>query len=595
MHSDEDNGLIPRPLAVPVACFVHNRPEATAIVLARIRAARPRQLLVVGEGPKAGDEVDAAACRAVRQVVEEMVDWPCEVRTEFAETRQGWARRMVSGLEWVFFEVEEAVILEVDWLPDVTFFSFCEELLKRYRRDERVMGISGSNFQEDGLIVDQSYYFSRCVYTGAWATWRRAWKHYDQNLSEWPNFRDGGGLARRFEEPQLLEYWKGRMDRAYVKPTGKWDLQWMFACWKREGAVISPVTNLAAEWEGGARARMRREGHPKAQIAVGEIVFPLRHPEGLRRNATADAVTEGSLLAEESITYRVDQFFRQLRNWRDAPRNSRSYRLGLQLRLLALGERWRDGLWLVKPGLRYHLARIGIDFRWTSAPHVVAVDLYGEDLRIVCRDDLCDVCVLAEVFGEERYSGILGMGVLRRVMDLSANIGAFTLYVQSLHPAAEVLCVESDPRNVELLRRNLSGRKVEVLEAAVIPDGAAATVSLQLAVDRTAERLGGGDEPETVRLDVQGRTFSSLLAAVYEAEVDLVRVDIVGAEAAVLSGTPPHLLCRVRNFLIEYHSTEVRGELRRLFRWDFEVQSECLIARNHGLVHFRRSARSRRA
>jgi hypothetical protein len=35
--------------------------------------------------------------------------------------------------------------------------------------------------------------------------------------------------------------------------------------------------------------------------------------------------------------------------------------------------------------------------------------------------------------------------------------------------------------------------------------------------------------------------------------------------------------------------------LRRLFRWDFEVRHECLLGRNHGLVHFERSARTRRA
>ena len=176
-------------------------------------------------------------------------------------------------------------------------------------------------------------------------------------------------------------------------------------------------------------------------------------------------------------------------------------------------------------------------------------------------------------------------------MDLGAHIGVFALYLRLIHPGADVLCVEPDPRNVKLLQHNVAGQRVTVLEAAVTGDGAPEKVPLELPVRRTDEN----GERGKVRLDVAGRTFSSLLSSVYEAEVDLVRVEIVDGAPNVLAGTPPHLLCRVRHFLVEYHSTEVRGELRRLFRWDFEVRHEFLLGRNHGLVHFERSDRTRRA
>jgi hypothetical protein len=125
----------------------------------------------------------------------------------------------------------------------------------------------------------------------------------------------------------------------------------------------------------------------------------------------------------------------------------------------------------------------------------------------------------------------------------------------------------------------------------VTGDGTPDRVPLAFPVRRTDETAG----PEKVRLDVAGRTFSSILSSVYEAEVDLVRVEIGEGTPNLLAATPPHLLCRVKHFLVEYHSTEIRGELRRLFRWDFEVRHECLLGRNHGLVHFERSARTRRA
>jgi len=40
--------------------------------------------------------------------------------------------RVSSGIDWVFEQVEEAIILEDDCLPDPSFFRFCQEMLERF-------------------------------------------------------------------------------------------------------------------------------------------------------------------------------------------------------------------------------------------------------------------------------------------------------------------------------------------------------------------------------------------------------------------------------------------------------------------------------
>ena len=141
-------------LNTPVAFLIFNRPETTHRVFAEIARARPRRLLIVADGPRS--EADADKCRAARAVIER-VDWQCDILTNYSDINLGCKRRISSGLSWVFEQCEEAIVLEDDCLPDPTFFRFCAELLDKYRNDQRIMMISGNNFQSGYVRGTSSY------------------------------------------------------------------------------------------------------------------------------------------------------------------------------------------------------------------------------------------------------------------------------------------------------------------------------------------------------------------------------------------------------------------------------------------------------
>src|SRR5205823_2703298 len=113
-------------------------------VFAKIALARPRQLFLVADGPRSDHPDDAELCRQTRAVVER-VDWECDVRTIYSDSNLGIRRRIKSGLDAVFSEVEEAVVLEDDCAPSPSFFPFCDDMLARHRDDERIMAVSGFN------------------------------------------------------------------------------------------------------------------------------------------------------------------------------------------------------------------------------------------------------------------------------------------------------------------------------------------------------------------------------------------------------------------------------------------------------------------
>jgi hypothetical protein len=109
-------------LDVPVCLLVYRRPELTRRVFAAVRAARPRTLLVVADGPRPGDAAEARLCEETRAVIRD-VDWDCQVLTEFAPQNLGLRARVSSGLSWVFAQEEEAIVLEDDCLPDTELLS----------------------------------------------------------------------------------------------------------------------------------------------------------------------------------------------------------------------------------------------------------------------------------------------------------------------------------------------------------------------------------------------------------------------------------------------------------------------------------------
>jgi hypothetical protein len=274
--------------STPVAFFVFNRPEVTQRVFAEIAKIRPSTLLLVADGPRTDRVGEAELCAAVREIVES-VDWECDVRRNYADQNLGCRVRVSSGLDWVFSEVEEAVILEDDCLPAPDFFRFCAALLARYRDDERVMMITGDNFQPGTRRPSYSYYFSAYAHVWGWASWRRAWSLYDVSMSCWPAVRDE--LFRDLGDGDSEKYWKGMLDRTLSGEIDTWDFQWMLACWMNHGLIATPEANLISNIGFGGDATHTSVANHLADLPYGAMHFPLEHPPYMVRDLRADEFT----------------------------------------------------------------------------------------------------------------------------------------------------------------------------------------------------------------------------------------------------------------------------------------------------------------
>jgi hypothetical protein len=271
-----------------VALILFRRPEETACVFERIRRARPQKLFLIADGPRPGDPDEARACQAARAVVER-IDWSCEVIRDFADENLGLKRRIPSGIDRVFAEAEEAIILEDDCLPHPSFFPYCEELLERYRDDERIVHVAGSQLLPDPP-AEASYHFSRYVHVWGWATWRRAWRLYDVDLAGWrstPKAERRARLRRMFEAEDERSYWRWVWDRS--PEIDNWDAQWSYVGLSRDLLAVNPNRNLVSNIGFGDEATnaladpLEIAGRPLEGIS-----FPLTHPPDVRRDVAAD-------------------------------------------------------------------------------------------------------------------------------------------------------------------------------------------------------------------------------------------------------------------------------------------------------------------
>jgi len=266
-----------------IALFIFRRPEATALVWEQIRQVKPPKLFIIADGARSGMAGEEKQVQEARRITEG-VDWECEVVRDYSKENLGTHHRIATGLNRLFAEVEEAIILEDDCLPHPSFFRYCEELLERYRTNRQVMAISGSNITGDLTKAGESYLFSRNPSNWGWASWRRAWSHYDAELESWRDRkRRGAILSKHPELKRFLHRITGEVLREEIQA---WDVRWLLTILDRDGLVAIPKVNLVEHLETGAGATHVSSGQLSQKGE--EMQFPLIHPDKIERHLQFD-------------------------------------------------------------------------------------------------------------------------------------------------------------------------------------------------------------------------------------------------------------------------------------------------------------------
>ena len=258
----------------PVVLIMFNRPQFLKPVFEQVRACKPPQIFVVADGPRVGFPDDAEKC-AQSLAILDSIDWECNVVKQISPVNLGCGHRIASGLSWVFDQVESAIIVEDDCLPDLSFFQFCEELLERYRDDKRVMSIGGNNLAYEWSCAD-SYFFSKHFPCHGWASWARAWKHFDFSMEAWRDPAVKTDIRNYLRDDKLhYKQTKDLFDQIEAGRRDTWDFQWYFAHQLTRSLSAIPHVNLVTHIGYGLDCAHTKES---TGVKSQAIDFPLRHP-----------------------------------------------------------------------------------------------------------------------------------------------------------------------------------------------------------------------------------------------------------------------------------------------------------------------------
>jgi hypothetical protein len=287
----------------PVLFIIFSRVDTSLQVLEAIKTARPTRLYLAADGPRISRLGEDLKCMETKTKVLAAIDWPCEVKTFFREVNVGPKEAISSAISWLFEHEEQGIILEHDCLPSNSFFSFCDQLLDRYRLDTRIWLISGPNFQsKERKFGDASYYFSNLTNAWGWATWRRSWKLYNKDLTQFELNEIRPHLEKIFANPMIVDRWVEIFDLTKANKIDTWDYQITFSHLFNHSLTIIPNYNLVSNIGFGALAENTlNEDSVFANVPLEELT-EITHPKYMLPENEADEIT---LLEEFAIPQKI--------------------------------------------------------------------------------------------------------------------------------------------------------------------------------------------------------------------------------------------------------------------------------------------------
>jgi hypothetical protein len=268
----------------PILIVAFNRADKVQRVFNRVREVQPKQLFLSVDGARVHKSGEAEKVKAVQDIINQ-VDWECEVKTLFRDENLGCRMGVSGGIDWFFEQVEYGIILEDDCVPDVSFFRFCEELLERYKDEERIMQISGSNLiPEKFSQYGTSYIFSNFALIWGWATWRRAWQKRDVHLTDFPRFVKENKINNLISDWGGQRYMVDKFQDTYLKINNSWAYAWFCNILNNNGLTILSTNNLIQNIGIDEEAtHTKGSGLERYQLGSTGVEFPLKHPEKIEK------------------------------------------------------------------------------------------------------------------------------------------------------------------------------------------------------------------------------------------------------------------------------------------------------------------------
>ena len=207
----------------PILLFVYNRPEHTRRCIESLlknSLASESNLFIYADGSK--DSTQQEAVNEVRNYIRSIQGFKQITLMERSEN-WGLARNIINGVTTQVNRYGKVIVLEDDLVVAPYFLQFMNEALEVYKDEPKVGHIQACDFTQDNTLPDT--FLIKWTGSWGWATWDRAWKHFNPN---------GNELLQELEERKLThvfdfngKYGFTRMLRRQIEgKNNSWAIRW---------------------------------------------------------------------------------------------------------------------------------------------------------------------------------------------------------------------------------------------------------------------------------------------------------------------------------------------------------------------------------
>lgn len=226
----------------PVLLFVYNRPSHTLKTLSALeknKLADHTTVYIYSDAAK--DERAIGAVEEVRKIIRK--PWNFK-KIELVERDKNWglAANVIDGVTKVVREHGQIIVLEDDLETSAFALDYFNTALDLYKDNEQVMQISGYGYPVQNLNALPETFFFRVANSWGWATWDRAWQHFNPDIDE---------LVADFSAEQIHQFsiegkenfWKQVLELRSGK-INSWAIRWYASVFKKNGLVLYPRNSM---------------------------------------------------------------------------------------------------------------------------------------------------------------------------------------------------------------------------------------------------------------------------------------------------------------------------------------------------------------
>lgn len=225
----------------PIALFVYNRPQHTERTLKFLQQnslATESRLFVFSDGAKTpADEAKVAEVRDLLKTIDGFKSVKIIIRKE----NMGLANSIIDGVSSLVKTYKQVIVLEDDLIISPHTLTYFNEALNRYRNNEKVMHIGAYMYPLKDNQLPETFFY-RAATSWGWATWERAWQHFEPNIdtliSQFDNKK-----KHAFSIENTMNFWKQMRDFKNGK-NNSWAIRWYASIFLKGGLTLNPAQSL---------------------------------------------------------------------------------------------------------------------------------------------------------------------------------------------------------------------------------------------------------------------------------------------------------------------------------------------------------------